>query len=198
MSARSYAEALFASARRAGRARQLWANLRGQSRRLLDLNTVAAASATGDRRAAGTQTVISVSPRFCCFATIFRNRQKAEKRKWGLVFPPAPTAPSGSGLRALFGPEPLRVTALTGAVLDRSGVAALLRTEVLRWSAALLGMSIADVNLAARSPSSSLPAPVRRFPYPRAPQSPHPRSAPDVLWVPCSSVSLRARPPSTS
>jgi hypothetical protein len=97
-----------------------------------------------------------------------------------------------------FGPEPLRVTALTGAVLDRSGVAALLRIEILRWSAALLGMSIADVNLAARSPSSSLPAPVRRFPYPWVPQSPHPRSASDVLWVLGSSVSLRARLPSTS
>jgi len=57
MSSRSYAEALFTSARRAGRAGQLWARLRGQSMRLLDLNTVAAASATGDRRAAGVQTV---------------------------------------------------------------------------------------------------------------------------------------------
>jgi len=44
----------------------------------------------------------------CCFATIFRNRQKAEKRKWGLVFPPAPTAPSGSGLRTLAGLDPFR------------------------------------------------------------------------------------------
>jgi hypothetical protein len=57
MSTRSYAEALFASARRAGRARQVWAKVRGQSRRLLDLNSVAATSASGDRRAAGVQTV---------------------------------------------------------------------------------------------------------------------------------------------
>jgi hypothetical protein len=57
MSSRSYAEALFASARRAGRAGQVWAKLRGQSRRLLDLNTVAATSTVGDRRAAGMQTV---------------------------------------------------------------------------------------------------------------------------------------------
>ena len=57
MSARSYAEALFASARRAGRAGQVWARLRGQSRRLLDLNTVASTCVSGDRRAAGTQTV---------------------------------------------------------------------------------------------------------------------------------------------
>jgi hypothetical protein len=57
MSTRSYAESLFASARRAGRARQLWANLRGQSYRLLDLTTVAATCTIGDRRAAGMQTV---------------------------------------------------------------------------------------------------------------------------------------------
>jgi hypothetical protein len=57
MSTTSYAEALYASARRAGRACQIWARLRGQSRLLLDLNTVAGASATGDRRAAGMQTV---------------------------------------------------------------------------------------------------------------------------------------------
>ena len=56
MSTRTYAEALYASARRAGRARQLWARLRGQSHCLLDLNTVAS-STVGDRRAAGTQTV---------------------------------------------------------------------------------------------------------------------------------------------
>ena len=36
---------------------------------------------------------------------------------------------------------------LAGAVLDRSGVAALLRTEILCCSAALLGMLIADVTL---------------------------------------------------
>jgi len=57
MSTRSYAEALFASARRAGRLRQAWARLHGQSRRLLDLHTVAASSTVGDRRAAGTQIV---------------------------------------------------------------------------------------------------------------------------------------------
>ena len=57
MSARTYAEALFASTRRAGRARQVWAKVRGQSRRLLDLNTVASTCVSGDRRAAGTQTV---------------------------------------------------------------------------------------------------------------------------------------------
>jgi hypothetical protein len=57
MSTRSYAEALFASARRSGRACQVWARLRGQSRRLLDLNTVAGANAIGDRSAAGMQTV---------------------------------------------------------------------------------------------------------------------------------------------
>src|SRR5262245_56737614 len=57
MSTRTYAEALFTSSRRAGRAGQVWARLRGHSRRLLDLSTVAAASARGDRRAAGTQTV---------------------------------------------------------------------------------------------------------------------------------------------
>jgi hypothetical protein len=57
MSATSYASALYASARRAGRLRQIWARLRGQSRRLLDLNTVAATCALGDRHAAGTQAV---------------------------------------------------------------------------------------------------------------------------------------------
>jgi hypothetical protein len=57
MSTRTYAEALYASSRRAGRARQIWARLRNQPRRLLDLNTVASASAIGNRRAAGTRTV---------------------------------------------------------------------------------------------------------------------------------------------
>ena len=57
MSTRSYAEALFASVRRAGRAGQVWAKLRGQSRRLLDLNSVAATGTVSDRRAAGVQTV---------------------------------------------------------------------------------------------------------------------------------------------
>ena len=57
MSTRTYAEALFASARRAGRARQVWATLRGQSMRLLDLSRVASASTIGDRRAAGVQIV---------------------------------------------------------------------------------------------------------------------------------------------
>jgi hypothetical protein len=57
MSARSYAEALYAHSCRAGRVGQIWATLRGQSRQLLDLTAVAAACAIGDRRAAGTQTV---------------------------------------------------------------------------------------------------------------------------------------------
>src|SRR5262245_17583478 len=57
MSSRTYAEALFASARRAGRARQVWARLRGQSMRLLDLSRVASANTIGDRRAAGVQIV---------------------------------------------------------------------------------------------------------------------------------------------
>jgi hypothetical protein len=57
MSTRSYAEALFAAARRAGRIRRVWAGLHGQSRRLLDLDTVAATGTVGDRYQAGTQTV---------------------------------------------------------------------------------------------------------------------------------------------
>ena len=57
MSIRSDASALFVSTRRAGRLRQAWAKLRGQSRRLLDLHSVAACSTVGDRRAAGMQTV---------------------------------------------------------------------------------------------------------------------------------------------
>ena len=50
----NYAESLYASARRAGRARQIWAKLRGQQNQLLDLTTVTATCAIGDRRAAGT------------------------------------------------------------------------------------------------------------------------------------------------
>jgi hypothetical protein len=57
MSTTSYASALFASARRTGRLGQVWAKLRGQSMRLLDLHTVAANGSVGDRRAAGIQTV---------------------------------------------------------------------------------------------------------------------------------------------
>src|SRR5262245_32223510 len=57
MSTTSYADALFASAHHAGRLGQIWAKLRGQSRQLLDLNSVAATGTVGDRRAAGMQTV---------------------------------------------------------------------------------------------------------------------------------------------
>jgi hypothetical protein len=86
MSSRSYAEALFTSARRAGRARQVWARLRGQSRRLLDLNTVAA-SAIGDRRAAGTQTVairqIRGSEGRCDdFDVVFRPLKEHTEHRW--------------------------------------------------------------------------------------------------------------------
>src|SRR5262249_25594912 len=49
---------LFASTRRAGRLRQVWAKLRGQSRRLLDLYSVAASGTVGNRHAAGIQTVV--------------------------------------------------------------------------------------------------------------------------------------------
>jgi hypothetical protein len=48
---------LYASARRAGRARQIWAKLRCQQNQLLDLTTMAATCAIGDRRAAGTRIV---------------------------------------------------------------------------------------------------------------------------------------------
>jgi len=96
------------------------------------------------------------------------------------------------------GPTSLRILTLTGAVVDRSGVAALLRTEILRCSAALLGILIADVNLAARPPSPSLPAPFLCFPPSSAPKSFRPRSASDVLgifalWFPAEPVS-RAHP----
>ena len=57
MSPRSDASTLFASARRAGRLRQVWTKLRGQSHRLLDLHSVAARGTVGDRHAAGIQTV---------------------------------------------------------------------------------------------------------------------------------------------
>src|SRR5262245_4723277 len=57
MRATNDASALFASAHCAGRVRQLWARLSGQSRRLLDLSSVAATGTVGDRRAAGIQTV---------------------------------------------------------------------------------------------------------------------------------------------
>jgi hypothetical protein len=53
----NYAESLYTSARRAGRARQIWAKLRGQQNQLLDLTTVTASCAIGDRRAAGTRIV---------------------------------------------------------------------------------------------------------------------------------------------
>jgi len=49
-------------------------------------------------------------------------------------------------------------------ILERSGVAALPPGEPFGWSAALLGITIADVNLSARPPPPSLPAPVLRFP----------------------------------
>jgi hypothetical protein len=52
-----YAESLYAFARRAGRARQIWAKVRGQQNQLLDLTTVTATCAIGDRRAAGTRIV---------------------------------------------------------------------------------------------------------------------------------------------
>ena len=104
-----------------------------------------------------------------------------ENGGWCCHQPPLRRAPPVS--------EPLRVITLSGltlagAVLDRSGVAALLRTEILCCSAALLGMMIADVTLRPvhhrhlfRRLSSSF-----RFGCP---------------WVPCSSVSRRARLPST-
>jgi hypothetical protein len=57
MSTTSIASALYARSCYAGRVGQIWAKLRGQSRRLLDLTAVAATCAIGDRRAAGTQTV---------------------------------------------------------------------------------------------------------------------------------------------
>jgi len=57
MSSTSIASVLYARSCRDGRLGRIWSGLRGQSRRLLDLNTVAAASATGDRRSAGTQIV---------------------------------------------------------------------------------------------------------------------------------------------
>src|SRR5262245_22035330 len=57
MLATNDASALYASARCAGRARQIWAKLRGHSQRLLDLNTVAASGSVGDRHAAGVQAV---------------------------------------------------------------------------------------------------------------------------------------------
>jgi hypothetical protein len=57
MSATSYATALYASAHRAGRLRQVWAKLRGQPRRLLDLTTIAATGTVRDRHYTGTQTV---------------------------------------------------------------------------------------------------------------------------------------------
>src|SRR6266496_4333043 len=53
----STANALYASSCRAGWVGQIWAKLRGQSRRLLDLTAIVAAGAIGDRHAAGTQTV---------------------------------------------------------------------------------------------------------------------------------------------
>lgn len=57
LSSRYAIDALYTSTRRAGRLRQVWARLLGQSRQLLDLNTVAASRAIADRHAAGTQTV---------------------------------------------------------------------------------------------------------------------------------------------
>jgi hypothetical protein len=57
MLATNDASVLFASAHSAGRLRQVWAKLRGQSRRLLDLTVVAAACTIQDRHSAGTRTV---------------------------------------------------------------------------------------------------------------------------------------------
>ncbi|HEU5099030.1 MAG TPA: hypothetical protein VFU22_08425 [Roseiflexaceae bacterium] len=57
MIATNDASTLYASAHCAGRVRQVWARLWGQSRRLLDLSSVAATGTVGDRRAAGIQTV---------------------------------------------------------------------------------------------------------------------------------------------
>ena len=53
----STANALYASSCRAGWVGQIWAKLRGQPSRLLDLTAVVAAGAIGDRHAAGAQTV---------------------------------------------------------------------------------------------------------------------------------------------
>jgi hypothetical protein len=57
MLATSDASALYASAYYAGRLRQIWAKLWGQSRRLLDLTTIATTGSVGDRRAAGMHSV---------------------------------------------------------------------------------------------------------------------------------------------
>jgi len=95
------------------------------------------------------------------------------------------------------GSRPFQIPTLAGAVLDRSGVAALLWTEILRCSAALLGMLIADINLAARPPSPSLPAPFLCFPNSVRSGEPSSSFRFGCPWVPCSSVSLRARLPST-
>jgi hypothetical protein len=52
-----YAESRYTSARRAGRARLIWARLRGQQNQLLDLTAVTASCTIGDRRAAGIKIV---------------------------------------------------------------------------------------------------------------------------------------------
>src|SRR5262249_54669374 len=57
MLATSDASALYASAYYAGRLRQLWAKLWGQSMRLLDLTTIATTGSVGDRRAAGMHSI---------------------------------------------------------------------------------------------------------------------------------------------
>jgi hypothetical protein len=57
MESKSIASALYARSCSAGRVGQIWSKLRGQSLRLLDLNSFAATCAIGDRRAAGIQTV---------------------------------------------------------------------------------------------------------------------------------------------
>jgi hypothetical protein len=57
MASKSIASTLYARSCSAGRAGQIWSKLRGQSCRLLDLNSFAATCAIGGRRAAGIQTV---------------------------------------------------------------------------------------------------------------------------------------------
>jgi len=59
-------------------------------------------------------------------------------------------------------------------------------------------MLIADVNLAARPLSPSLPAPFLRFPISSAPKSLSSSFRFGCPWVSCSLVSRRARLPSTS
>jgi len=57
MVSKDTASTLFASVHRAGQVGRIWARLRGQPHQLLDLATVAATDALGDRHAAGIQTL---------------------------------------------------------------------------------------------------------------------------------------------